>query len=127
MIVSALSGVVAQRLVKTICKDCAETREATPVEREIFEQRNQTIDTITFGRGCDVCRHTGYRGRMAIHELIVITEDVRQLMINQASIQEIKRHIKLQGIRFLVDDGLIKVKAGKTTLEEVLRVASINE
>jgi type IV pilus assembly protein PilB len=57
----------------------------------------------------------------------VITEEVRQLMMNQASIQEIKQHIKLQGIRFLVDDGLIKVKAGKTTLEEVLRVASINE
>jgi type IV pilus assembly protein PilB len=48
-------------------------------------------------------------------------------MMNQASIQEIKQHIKQQGIRFLVDDGLIKVKAGKTTLEEVLRVASINE
>jgi type IV pilus assembly protein PilB len=64
---------------------------------------------------------------MAIHELIVITEEVRQLMMNQASIQEIKQHIKQQGIRFLVDDGLIKVKAGKTTLEEVLRVASINE
>ncbi|WP_320164511.1 ATPase, T2SS/T4P/T4SS family [uncultured Trichococcus sp.] len=127
LIVSALSGVVAQRLVKTICKDCADTRAATPVEREIFERRNQTIDTITFGRGCDVCRHTGYRGRMAIHELIVITEEVRQLMMNQASIQEIKQHIKQQGVRFLVDDGLIKVKAGKTTLEEVLRVASINE
>ena len=127
LIVSALSGVVAQRLVKTICKDCADTREATPVEREIFERRNQTIDTITFGRGCDVCRHTGYRGRMAIHELIVITDEIKQLMMNQASIQEIKRHIKQQGVRFLVDDGLIKVKAGKTTLEEVLRVASINE
>lgn len=74
LIVSALSGVVAQRLVKTICKDCADTREATPVEKELFERRNQTIDTITFGRGCDVCRHTGYRGRMAIHELIVITD-----------------------------------------------------
>ena len=127
LIVSALSGVVAQRLVKTICKDCADTRPATPVEREIFERRHQTIDTITFGKGCDVCRHTGYRGRMAIHELIVITEDIRQLMMNQASIQEIKHHIQQQGIRFLVDDGLIKVKAGKTTLEEVLRVASINE
>ncbi|WP_321434360.1 GspE/PulE family protein [Trichococcus flocculiformis] len=127
LIVSALSGVVAQRLVKTICKDCSQTREATPVEQEIFERRHQTIDTITFGKGCDVCHHTGYRGRMAIHELIVITDEIKQLMMNQATIQEIKRHIHQQGIRFLVDDGLIKVKAGKTTLEEVLRVASINE
>lgn len=127
LIVSAISGVVAQRLVKKICKDCAETREATLVEKEIFERRNQTIETITFAKGCDVCRHTGYRGRMAIHELIVITEEIKQMMMNQTSIQEIKQHINEQGVRFLIDDGLIKVKAGKTTLEEVLRVASINE
>ncbi|WP_414838580.1 GspE/PulE family protein [Carnobacterium sp. TMP28] len=127
LIVSAISGVVAQRLVKTICKDCAQTREATLVEKEIFERRGQTIDTITFAKGCDVCRHTGYRGRMAIHELIVITDEIKELMMNKASIQEIKQHIKEQGVRLLVDDGLIKVKAGKTTLEEVLRVASINE
>ncbi|MCA9765472.1 MAG: Flp pilus assembly complex ATPase component TadA [Carnobacterium sp.] len=127
LIVSAISGVVAQRLVKTICKDCAQTREATLVEKEIFERRSQTIDTITFAKGCDVCRHTGYRGRMAIHELIVITDEIKELMMNKASIQEIKQHIKEQGVRLLVDDGLIKVKAGKTTLEEVLRVASINE
>ncbi|SEK50695.1 type IV pilus assembly protein PilB [Carnobacterium iners] len=127
LIVSAISGIVAQRLVKTICKECAETRKATPVEKEIFERRNQTIDTITFTKGCDACRHTGYRGRMAIHELIVITDDIKELMMNKASIQEIKQHVKEQGIRFLIDDGLIKVKAGKTTLEEVLRVASINE
>ncbi|WP_034549763.1 GspE/PulE family protein [Carnobacterium funditum] len=127
LIVSAISGVVAQRLVKTICKDCAETRKATPIEKEIFARRDQTIDTITFAKGCDACRHTGYRGRMAIHELIVITEEIKQLMMNQTSIQEIKQHIKEQGVRFLIDDGLLKVKAGKTTLEEILRVASINE
>ncbi len=127
LIVSAISGVVAQRLVKTICKDCAETRTATPIEKEIFARRNQTIENITFAKGCDACRHTGYKGRMAIHELIVITEEIKQLMMNQTSIQEIKQHIKQQGVRFLIDDGLIKVKAGKTTLEEVLRVASINE
>ena len=127
LIVSAISGVVAQRLVKVICKDCAETRPATPIEKEIFEKRNQTIDEITFAKGCDACRHTGYRGRMAIHELIVITDDIKELMMNKTSIQEIKQHIKQQGVRFLIDDGLIKVKAGKTTLEEVLRVASLNE
>ncbi|UJF14838.1 Flp pilus assembly complex ATPase component TadA [Jeotgalibaca sp. MA1X17-3] len=127
LIVSALSGVVAQRLVKMVCKDCAYTRKATLVEQEIFEKRNQTIEEVTVGKGCDMCRQTGYRGRMAIHELIVMTEDMKQLLMNHTPLQELKNDLKKKGTRFLIDDGLMKVKAGKTTLEEVLRVSSIEE
>lgn len=127
LITSALSGVVAQRLVKTICKDCSYTREATPVEKEIFERRGQTIETITNGEGCDACRQTGYRGRMAIHELLVVDESMKKLMMNNASFQELKNHMLETNTRLLIDDGLLKVKAGKTTLEEVLRVASLDD
>lgn len=127
LIVSSLSGVMAQRLVKKVCKDCATTRPATLVEKEIFERRHQTIEHITYGKGCDACRQTGYRGRMAIHELIVMNEELKQLMMNKATIQELKAHIRQKGTRFLIDDGLIKVKAGKTTLEEILRVAAADE
>ena len=127
LIVSSLSGVMAQRLVKKVCKDCATTRSASLVEKEIFERRHQTIEHITYGKGCDACRQTGYRGRMAIHELIVMNEELKQLMMNKATIQELKAHIRQKGTRFLIDDGLIKVKAGKTTLEEVLRVAAADE
>lgn len=127
LVVSSLSGVMAQRLVKTVCKDCAQTRKASPIEREVFEKRNMSIDEVTSGTGCDACRHTGYRGRMAIHELIVITDEVKELMMNNASMQEIKKHVKAKGVRFLIDDGLEKVKQGKTTIDEVLRVASLDE
>ena len=127
LIVSSLSGVMAQRLVKKVCKDCATTRPATLVEKEIFERRHQTIEHITYGKGCDACRQTGYRGRMAIHELIVMNEELKQLMMNKATIQELKAQIRQKGTRFLIDVGLIKVKAGKTTLEEVLRVAAADE
>lgn len=127
LIVSALSGVVAQRLVKTICKDCAYKRKASLTEKEIFERHGQTIEELTIGKGCDACQHTGYRGRMAIHELIVMTEDLKSLMMNRASIQELKQHLRDKGVTFLLDDGLIKVKAGKTSLEEVLRVASAED
>lgn len=127
LIVSSLSGVMAQRLVKKVCKDCATPRPATLVEKEIFARRHQTIEHITYGKGCDACRQTGYRGRMAIHELIVMNEELKQLMMNKATIQELKAHIRQKGTRFLIDDGLIKVKAGKTTLEEVLRVAAADE
>lgn len=127
LVVSSLSGVMAQRLVKTVCKDCAYTREASPIEKDIFSRRNQQIKEVTIGRGCDRCRGTGYRGRMAIHELIVIDDDIKQLMMKQATMQDIKKHIKHKGIRFLIDDGLEKVRQGKTTLDEVLRVASVDD
>lgn len=127
LVVSSLSGVMAQRLVKKVCKDCEYTRIASPIEKDIFSRRNQTIEEVTSGKGCDRCRHTGYRGRMAIHELIVISDDIKQLMMNQASMQDIRKHVQETGTRFLIDDGLEKVKEGKTTLEEVMRVASLNE
>ncbi|MCC5895798.1 MAG: type II/IV secretion system protein [Alkalibacterium sp.] len=127
LVVSSLSGVLAQRLVKTICKDCSYKRKASPIEREVFERRHQTIDEVTIGRGCDRCRHTGYRGRMAIHELIVVDDEMKQQMMNRATMQEIKNYVKNKGVRFLIDDGLEKIKQGKTTLDEVLRVASADE
>lgn len=127
LVVSSLSGVLAQRLVKTVCKDCSYTRKASPIEKDIFERRNQTIDIVTIGRGCDRCRHTGYRGRMAIHELIVVDDEMKQQMMNQSTMQEIKQYVKNKGVRFLIDDGLEKIKQGKTTLDEVLRVASADE
>lgn len=127
LITSALSGVVAQRLVKRICKDCAYTRAATPLEKDVFQRRGQTIDTLTFGKGCDACRHTGYRGRLAIHELVVIDEEMKRLLMNKTSFQKMKAYIRQKDSHFLIDDGLMKVKTGKTTLDEVLRVASIED
>lgn len=127
LVVSALKGVMAQRLVKRVCKDCAQKRPASPIEKEIFHKRNMEIDEVTVGEGCDVCRHTGYRGRMAIHELVIVTDEIKSLMMNQATMQEIKKHVKDSGVRFLVDDGLEKVKQGYTTIDEVLRVASIDD
>ena len=127
LVVSSVKGVMAQRLVKTICKDCAETRKATSIEKEVFQRRNMEVEEVTVGQGCDACRHTGYRGRMAIHELIVITDDIRNMMMNHARTSEIKDHLREKGVRFLIDDGLEKVKQGRTTIEEILKVANLND
>lgn len=126
LVVSSIKGVMAQRLVKTICKDCAERRKASPIEKEVFAKRNMEIEDITVGKGCNACRYTGYRGRMAIHELIVITDDIKNLMMNHATTPDIKRHVKNKGVHFLIDDGLEKVKQGKTTIDEVLKVANLD-
>ncbi len=84
------------------------------------------IEEVTVGAGCNACRQTGYRGRMAIHELIVVTEAMKNLLMENASLKELEEHLRKNGVRFLIDDGLQKVKQGDTTIEEVLRVASLD-
>lgn len=126
LVISSLKGVMAQRLVKKVCKDCAVTHPANSVEREIFQRRGMDIEELTVGTGCNACRQTGYRGRMAIHELIVITEDIKNLLMKKATMIELEEHLKQTGVRFLIDDGLQKIKQGNTTIDEVLRVASLD-
>ncbi|WP_225743920.1 GspE/PulE family protein [Marinilactibacillus sp. Marseille-P9653] len=126
LVVSSLSGIMAQRLVKKVCKDCQYKRAATQIEKEIFRKRGREIDEICLGRGCNRCRFTGYRGRMAIHELIVIDDHMKEMMMNHASLQKIKQYVENKQIPFLIDDGLDKVQKGFTTIEEVLRVATLD-
>lgn len=124
LVVSALSGVMAQRLVKKICPDCKTTRPVSEMEQTIFENRNIVVDHVYEGTGCDSCRYTGYRGRLAIHELLVIDDHVKGLMMNHSDMSEMKEYLQQNQMRFLLDDGLLKVQQGLTTIDEVLRVAT---
>ncbi|WP_226036525.1 GspE/PulE family protein [Aquibacillus saliphilus] len=124
LVVSSLSAIMAQRLVKKVCKDCKQTRQATDMEKNLFKKRGIEIEKVSEGPGCNSCKDTGYKGRMAIHELLIIDDSIRQMMMNNSTITDIKNHIKEEGMKFLMDDGLLKVKQGLTTIEEVLRVAT---
>ncbi|WP_182200447.1 GspE/PulE family protein [Paraliobacillus salinarum] len=124
LVVSALSAVMAQRLVKKVCPDCKKKRPISEMEKQILKNRPIEINEVYEGPGCDGCRHTGYRGRLAIHELLIIDEKVKSLMMNQSNMSEIKAYLKDNQMRFLLDDGLLKVKNGLTTIDEVLRVAT---
>ncbi|MBM7572017.1 type IV pilus assembly protein PilB [Aquibacillus albus] len=124
LVVSSLSAIMAQRLVKCICRDCKTARSITDMEKKLLNRHSIELNEIAYGKGCNSCQHTGYKSRMAIHELIVIDDDIRQMMMNNQSITEIRQYIRNNGLKFLVDDGLAKVKQGLTTIEEVLRVAS---
>ncbi|RCW66393.1 GspE/PulE family protein [Saliterribacillus persicus] len=123
LVVSSLTAVVGQRLVKRICRDCKTEREATEFEKNIFQRRGIDVTTITEGKGCNSCKHTGYKGRMAIHELLVIDDDIRELIIKNNAASKIREYVKEKGMHFLIDDGLMKVTKGYTSVEEVLRVA----
>lgn len=123
LVASSLSGVVSQRLVRRVCRDCSEAEQPTKREIEIFARRGITIDRIKRGRGCSSCSMTGYRGRIAIQEVLVIDDEMRRTILDNNSFTKLRQLAIKNKTIFLIDDGLLKVKQGITTTEEVLRVA----
>lgn len=123
LISSSVVGIVAQRLVRKVCRDCGQTVEPTEREREIFLSRDIEIKSVRRGKGCPACNMTGYRGRIAIHEILPIDGEIRELIMESPSAEGIRQVVKKKGMKFLIDDGLLKVKEGLTTTEEILRVA----
>jgi type IV pilus assembly protein PilB len=123
LIASSVIGVMAQRLVRVICPECKESY-TPPVEA--FRRLNLAVDTeaVTFyrGRGCDRCRQTGYRGRIGIFELMLVTDSMRELILRKAPTHEIRQHALEAGMVTLQQDAMQKVLEGITTMEEALRV-----
>jgi len=124
LVSTSLSGVMAQRLVRKVCPDCAAPYE--PDEQQI-RQLNITpeiADTANFrkGKGCPSCHGTGYRGRMGIFELLVIDDDLRMMIHGGVSVARIREKARIAGMRTLREDGVRKVIAGLTTIEEVVSI-----
>ncbi len=128
LISSSIIGVLAQRLVRTICPNCKVSYQADPsVLAELGETFSEPKDPFTLyrGKGCKICRQSGYFGRMGMFELFLLNEKMKQLISEKASSQVIRQTAKENnGMISLREDGLHKVLKGMTTLEEVDRVAS---
>lgn len=123
LVASSVTGIVAQRLVRRVCRDCAEEQAPTKREIEIFARRGMKLEKVVRGRGCSSCNMTGYKGRIAIHEVLVINDDMRRVIMNEDSFTKLRELAIKNKTIFLIDDGMLKVKQGLTTTEEVLRVA----
>lgn len=123
LVVSSISGIVAQRLVRKICRDCKTERGLTEMEKDIFAKHSVEVDHVFYGKGCSSCQQQGYRGRLSVHELIVIDEVIRELLLNNRSLTEVRKHASETGTIFLIEDGLEKIKLGLTTMEEILQVS----
>ncbi|MBI4597683.1 MAG: Flp pilus assembly complex ATPase component TadA [Candidatus Omnitrophica bacterium] len=121
LVASSVLCFIAQRLVRVICSACAEDRRPPPGLREEFGV-SDVPDTLRYGRGCAVCKGTGYKGRTAIHEFLVVTEDIQQVILKRASSHDIARLALRGGMRPLRQDGWDKIVQRVTTPEEVLRV-----
>lgn len=123
LVVSSLSGIVAQRLVRKVCRDCRQAFEPTEMERDLFQKRGIKTEKVYRGTGCSSCQQSGYKGRMAIQEVLMIDDEIRNMMMNNQSIAQIRKYAWKNEMIFLIDDGLLKAKQGLTTIEEVLRVS----
>lgn len=116
---STLTGIMASRLVRTLCSECKRPDEPAPWMREQLGDRG---DIPSFaGAGCDRCNHTGYRGRTGLHELLEMNEPLRREVARNASTGELQRTALANGMRSLLEDGLSKVERGVTSLPEVLK------
>jgi type II secretion system protein E len=129
LVASSVEAIMAQRLVRTICPQCKQEQK---VERDYLRRigfPEDQIETAKFfhGVGCESCRQLGYQGRMGIYELLILNESLRPLILNRSPATTIAQRAIEFGMRTLRTDGWNKVRAGQTTIEEVLRVTQIEE
>lgn len=121
MIANSLVGIVAQRLMRKICPFCGEETAVREEERPLL---GSEIQTVKRPRGCAHCNHTGYSGRMAIHEIVYIDRTIRSMISRQATMEEIEKYaVERQNMRTLSDQARELVRQGKTTVEELVKVA----
>ena len=128
LVASSILGIIAQRLVRRPCAACAvpEPPSAETIER-VGRSRVRADGRWVVGKGCRQCQQSGFKGRIAIHEVLNVNDEVRALIAERASEQVIKKAARRGGMKTLFEDGLEKAAQGLTTLEEVLRAVSCDE
>ncbi|MCI0651615.1 MAG: type II secretion system ATPase GspE [Planctomycetes bacterium] len=123
LITATLEAIVAQRLCRRICLSCR--TEYEPSDEALMELELRRSDvlgrTFYYGKGCKQCNNSGYRGRIAIYEMLIMTDRVRNLIMSSASTQELRRAAQEEGMRTLRDSGLLHIYDGITTIEEVVK------
>jgi type IV pilus assembly protein PilB len=123
LVTATLEGIVAQRLVRKICANCK--TEYTPSEEQLMELSLRADDVVGkrffFGKGCDVCNNTGYKGRMGLYEIMTLDDEMRDQIVKHASTQVLRLEAKRRGMRTLREGGLMAIYDGVTSIEEVVR------
>jgi type IV pilus assembly protein PilB len=123
LISASLIGVMAQRLVRIICEHCKESYQPSKALIDRWGLKDKKNVVFYRGRGCDYCKGTGFRGRSGIFELMVVDDELREMVISEASTVSLRKKCRAKGMRLLNEDGLTKAIAGITTIEEVARVS----
>ena len=126
LVASSLQGVMAQRLVRLLCSSCKIHDQPTEAEKELLRiGPDEKIDICRPG-GCDYCNNTGFRSRKGIFEIFIMNDEIRQLILRKAPSSEIRLAARRSGMRTMGEDGLLKVKKGITTYEEVISATGLD-
>ncbi|MDO8304041.1 MAG: GspE/PulE family protein, partial [Sedimentisphaerales bacterium] len=129
LITATLEGIVAQRLVRKICVKCRTPYE--PTEEQLMElgllPENIKGKTFCYGKGCENCNNTGYRGRLGIFEIMAFNDEMRNLIMNHASTNVLRASAKKAGMRMLRENGLAAIYEGLTTIDEVVKETMMDE
>ncbi len=123
LVAASVVGILAQRLVRKICTHCRETYTPPEPLRRLGGSAIADLETFYRGRGCPKCRGTGFQGRIGIYELLSVNEEIRELIISGAALAEIRAAAARNNLSTLRTDGMKKVRAGITTLEEVIQAS----
>ncbi|RYL87536.1 type II/IV secretion system protein [Sporolactobacillus sp. THM7-4] len=125
LVAASLTGVVSQRLVRRVCHDCEHPVKASSIEESLFAKAGMTCPTVLMkGSGCRSCHHTGYLGRIAVHEMLEFTDEIAEKLISHHSYSDIKHLVQDSGGQSMLENGLKKVASGITTVDELLRIIS---
>ena len=129
LLTATLEGVVAQRLIRRICTRCKEPYEPTDEELTALQLEREDLagKQLYRGEGCDFCSGSGFRGRMGLFEIMVLDDEIREMIMNSASTQDIRRVIRKRGARSLRESGLLALYDGVTTIDEVVRNTLMEE
>ncbi len=130
VVANTMKSVLAQRLARRLCKDCKEQTDMTPEEVAVFEANNVKVPAgakIWKPKGCEVCKNTGYKGRVGLHELLILNDEIRLQILKDPSAIPVKEIAMKNGMRTIAMDGLEKVLLGHTTVKEVLGGAAEKE
>ncbi len=129
LVTAAIEGIIAQRLVRKVCNNCK--TEYTPSEEQLMELDLRPDDVagkkFYYGKGCEVCNNTGYKGRLGLYEIMMLDDEMRDMVINHASTQMLRMESKKRGMRTLRQSGLLSIYDGVTTIEEVVRETIMEE
>jgi type IV pilus assembly protein PilB len=127
LIAASLNAIIAQRLIRRICPHCKENARVPDNLRKHLDRAQIDPSQIWQGKGCDKCRNSGYAGRAGIYELLIVDEKFREMINTDSSVNNMRKAFAASGWPSLFEDGLVKVKNGITTIEEVLRVTEAGE
>jgi type IV pilus assembly protein PilB len=129
LLTATIEAIVAQRLARRICMKCKE--EYVPTDEQLMELQLKRDDvsgrTFYRGRGCADCNHTGYRGRMAIFEIMQMDDELREMVMKETSINGMRIEARRRGMRSLRESGLLAIYEGQTTIDEVVRETIVEE